>query len=141
MTDYEYIIKQVKKSHFSGWDDKELRKCVDILPNLTRQELTSLYLSKWLTNEKAIKEAVFQQLFKERIEEREQKIKAMNVDELIENLQDENGYGKFIVLEMKERYDSLDDNDKIKVIDALSATTKGNQRWAEAKRKQMNADI
>ena len=140
MTDYEYIIKQVKKSHFSGWDDKELRKCVDMLPNLTRQELTSLYLSKWLTNEKALKEAVFQQMFKERIEEREQKIKAMNVDELIDNLQDENGYGKFIVLEIKERYDSLDDNDKRKVIDALSATTKGNQRWAEAKRKQMNTD-
>ena len=140
MKEYEYIIKQVKKSHFSGWDDKDLRKCVDMLPNLTRQELTSLYLSKWLTNEKALKEAVFQQLFKERIEEREQKIKAMNVDELIENLQDENGYGKFIVLEMKERYDALDDEEKIKVIDALSATTKGNQRWAEAKRKQMNAD-
>ena len=64
----------------------------------------------------------------------------MNVDELIDNLQDENGYGKFIVLEIKERYDSLDDNDKRKVIDALSATTKGNQRWAEAKRKQMNTD-
>jgi hypothetical protein len=140
MTDYEYIIKQVKKSHFSGWDDKELRKCVDMLPNLTRQELTSLYFSKWLIYEKALKEAVFQQLFKERIEEREQKIKAMNVDELIDNLQDENGYGKFIVLEIKERYDSLDDNDKRKVIDALSATTKGNQRWAEAKRKQMNTD-
>lgn len=140
MTDYEYIIKQVKKSHFLGWDDKELRKCVDMLPALSRQELTSLYLSKWLTNEKALKEAVFQQMFKERIEEREQKIKAMNVDELIDNLQDENGYGKFIVLEIKERYDSLDDNDKRKVIDALSATTKGNQRWAEAKRKQMNTD-
>lgn len=140
MTDYEYIINQAKKAHFSGWDDKELRKCVDMLPNLTRQELTSLYFSKWLIYEKALKEAVFQQLFKERIEEREQKIKAMNVDELIENLHDENGYGKFIVLEIKERYDSLDDNDKRKVIDALSATTKGNQRWAEGKRKQMNAD-
>ena len=80
MTDYEYIIKQAKKAHFSGWDDKELRKCVDMLPALSRQELTSLYFSKWLTYEKSLKEAVFQQLFKERIEEREQKIKAMNAD-------------------------------------------------------------
>ena len=140
MTDYEYIIKQAKLFHYKGWEAGELRKCVDMLPSLSRQELLSLYLSNWLTYEKTLKEAVFQQLFKERIEEREQKIKAMNVDELIENLQDENGYGKFIVLEMKERYDSLDDEEKIKILDALSATTKGNQRWAEAKRKQMNTD-
>ena len=60
--------------------------------------------------------------------------------ELIENLHDENGYGKFIVLEMKDRFDSLDENDKMKVIDTLSATTKANQRWAEGKRKQMKSD-
>ena len=43
MTDYEYIINQVKKFHFSKWDDGELRKCVNILSNLSRQELVSLY--------------------------------------------------------------------------------------------------
>jgi len=64
----------------------------------------------------------------------------MSVDELIENLKDENGYGKFIVLEMKERFDALDDEDKIKIIDTLSATTKANQRWAEGKRKKINSD-
>ena len=60
--------------------------------------------------------------------------------ELIENLKDENGYGKFIVLEMKERYDSLDDVDKVKILDTLSGTTKANQRWAEGKRKKMNSE-
>ena len=25
MTDYEYIINQMKKSHFSGWNDEESR--------------------------------------------------------------------------------------------------------------------
>ena len=64
----------------------------------------------------------------------------MNVDELIENLHDENGYGKFIVLEMKERFDSLDDTDKMKIIDNLSATTKANQRWAEGKKKKLNKE-
>lgn len=58
---------------------------------------------------KTLKEAIFNLLFKERIEERDRKIKAMNVDELIGNLRDENGYGKFIVLEMKDRFESLDD--------------------------------
>ena len=140
MTDYEYIIIQVKKFHFSKWDDGELRKCVDKLSKLSRQELVMLYQSKWLGNETTFKDAIFNLLFKERIEERGRKIKAMNVDELIENLHDENGYGKFIVLEMKERYNSLDDEDKVKIINTLAETTKSNQKWAESKRKQLDAD-
>ena len=140
MTDFEYIYQQVKKAHYSGWGDEELRKCVDMLPMLSRDEQLALYRSKWIEHEKTLKEAIFNQLFKERIEERDRKIKAMTVDELIENLHDENGYGKFIVLEMKERFDSLDDKDKMKIIDTLSATTKANQKWAEGKKKKMNSD-
>lgn len=140
MTDYEYIYQQVKKAHYSGWSDDELRKCVDMLPMLSREEQLELYRSKWIEHEKALKEAIFNQLFRERIGERDRKIKAMSVDELIENLHDENGYGKFIVLEMKDRFDSLDDSDKMKIIDTLSATTKANQRWAEGKKKKMNSD-
>ena len=140
MSDFEYIYQQTKKFHFSGWNDEELRKCVDMLPELSRQELFSLYRNKWIEQEKPLKEAIFNQLFKERIGERDRKIKAMTVDELIENLHDENGYGKFIVLEMKERFDSLDDEDKMKIIDTLSATTKANQRWAEGKKKKMNTE-
>ena len=96
--------------------------------------------SEVVKNGKVLKEAIFQQLFKERIEERDRKIKAMSVEELIENLHDENGYGKFIVLEMKERYDSLGDEDKVKILDTLSESTKANQKWAESKRKQMKGD-
>lgn len=140
MTDYEYIIQQVKKFHFSEWSDEELRRCVDMLPTLSRQELISLYRSKWLTTDKVIKDAIFQLLFKERIGERDRKIKAMTVDELLENFNDKNGYGKFIVLEMKNRFDSLDDKDKVKILGTLSATTKANQRWAEGKRKKMNSE-
>ena len=137
MTDFEYIFQQVKKFHFSGWNDAELRKCVDMLPTLSREEQLALYRSKWIEHEKALKEAIFNQLFKERIEERDRRIKAMSVDELIENLHNENGYGKFIVLEMKDRFDSLEDKDKVKIIDTLSVTTKANQRWAEGKKKKM----
>ena len=140
MTDYEYIVQQVKKYHYSGWNDEELRKCVDMLPGLTREQQVSLYRSKWIEHEKALKDAIFNLLFKERIGGRDRKIKAMSVDELIANLMDENGYGKFIVFEMKERFDALDDEDKMKIIDCLSATTKANQRWAEGKRKKINSD-
>ena len=141
MTEYEYIYQQVKKAHYSGWNDEELRKCVDMLPMLSRDELLALYRCKWMGNEKTLKESIFNLLFKERIGERDRKIKAMSVDELIENLHDENGYGKFIVLEMKDRFDSLEDKDKIKILDTLSATTKANQRWAEGKRKQMKTNL
>jgi hypothetical protein len=41
---------------------------------------------------------------------------------------------------MKERFDSLEDCDKIKIIDTLAATTKANLKWAEGKKKQMNSD-
>ena len=140
MTDYEYIIQQVKKFHYSGWNDEELRKCVDMLPGLTREQQVSLFRNKWVEHEKTLKEAIFNLLFKDRIEERDRKVKAMNVDELIENLHDENGYGKFIVLEMKDRYDSLEDEDKVKILDTLSESTKANQKWAEGKRKQMKSD-
>ena len=140
MSDFEYIIQQVKKFHYSGWNDEELRKCVDMLPGLTREQQVSLFRSKWIEHEKTLKEAIFNLLFKDRIEERDRKIKAMNVDELIVNLHDENGYGNFIVLEMKERYDSLEDEDKVKILDTLLETTKANQKWAEGKRKQMKSE-
>lgn len=140
MTDYEYILKQAKLFHYKGWEDGELRKCVDMLPNLSRQELVMLYQSKWLDSKSTFRDAIFNLLFKERIEERDRRIKAMNVDELIKNLHDENGYGKFIVLVMKERYDTLKDEDKEKILDTLSETTKANQKWAESKRKKLDAD-
>ena len=140
MTDFEYIYQQMKKAHYKGWSDEELRKCVDMLPTLSRDEQLALYRSKWIEHEKALKEAIFNQLFKERIGERDRKIKAMTVDELIENLHDENGYGKFIVLEMKERYDSLDHDDKLKILDTLAGTTKANQNWTEGKRKKLNKE-
>jgi len=76
-------------------------------------------------------------LLKGRIKEREKQIKAMSVDELIENLHDENGFGKYTILEMKQRFDSLEDADKWKIIDELSSSTKANQQWAEGKRKKM----
>ena len=140
MNDFEYIYQQVKNAHYSKWNDEELRRCIDLLPQLTREQQLALYRSKWIEHEKTLKEAIFNLLFKERIEERDKKIKAMSVDKLIEKLHDENGYGKFIVLEMKDRFDSLDDEDKMKIIDTLSATTKANQRWAEGKKKKMNKE-
>ena len=34
----------------------------------------------------------------------------------------------------------LEDGDKVKILDALSKTTKGNLKWAESKRKQLKTE-
>ena len=43
MIDFDYILQQAKKAYYSGWNDVELRKCVDMLPSISRQELVMLY--------------------------------------------------------------------------------------------------
>lgn len=56
MNDFEYIYQQVKKAHYSKWNDEELRKCVDMLIGLTHEQLFSLYTSKWLKGDKVMRE-------------------------------------------------------------------------------------
>ena len=34
----------------------------------------------------------------------------------------------------------MDDSDKMKIIDTLSASSKANQKWAEGKMKKMNTE-
>ena len=50
MTNYEYILQQARKAHYSGWDDAELRKCVEMLEGLSREQLFALYSSRWIVN-------------------------------------------------------------------------------------------
>lgn len=76
MTDYEYILTQVKKYHFTKWDDEELRKCVDMLAGLPREQLVALYRNKWL-NSKSLKESIFNIMFKDQIGKREERIKKL----------------------------------------------------------------
>ena len=65
MTDFEYILQQARLFHYKGWEDSELRKCVDMLPSLTRQELVALYRSKWISDGRIIKQTIFNILFKD----------------------------------------------------------------------------
>ena len=83
MTDYDYILQQAKKAHYSGWNDAELRKCVDMLTGLTHEQLFALYTSKWLKDEKTLKNEVFRNMFLDKIGKREERIKNMSTEELI----------------------------------------------------------
>ena len=88
MTDYDYIIQQMKSFHYNRWNDVELRKCVDMLEHLTRQELTALYYSKWVKEDRVFRESVFNTLFKDKVGKREERIKNLSTDELIAEFHD-----------------------------------------------------
>ena len=135
MTDFEYILKQIKFFHYKGWEDGELRKCVDMLPNLSRQELVSLYRSKWTLNDKIIRETIFNLRFKDQIGKRETRIKEMDIDQLIEEFKDKSsGNVALIRKEMRDRYKA--DKDKQKIARVFECGTKSDQQWIKARKRE-----
>ena len=56
MEELNYIIKQAKRFHYTNWDDSELKKCIDMLQDLNRSELVSLFTSRWISHTKTLKE-------------------------------------------------------------------------------------
>ena len=132
MTDYEYILQQARKFHYSKWSDEELRKCVDMLVGLSRQELTALYTSKWIKDEKVLKEEIFKQMFYDKIGKREERIKNLSTDELIEEFEDKkSGNVSLIRTEMKYRYKENVGDDRMKVTIAFKNSSRGDQMWIE----------
>ena len=140
MTDYEYILQQARKFHYSKWDDEELRKCVDMLQNLSRQELTSLTLSRWTKEAKILRENIFNILYKDQIGKREERIKGLDIDVLIEEFQDKkSGNVALVRKEMRDRYKA--GKDKQLIADAFSHATKSDQQWVKSQiRKEQYGD-
>ena len=134
MTDYEYILQQAKKAHYSGWDDAELRKCVDMLTGLTHEQLFALYTSKWLKDDKQLKDEVFRKLFAEQLGKREERIRNLSTEELIEEFRDKgSGNVSLIRSEMQERYKA--GKDKADIAIAFMASNKSDQKWIKAQMK------
>ena len=135
MTDYEYILQQARKFHYSEWTDEELRKCVDMLPNLSRQELTALTLNKWTKEAAVLRESIFNILFKDQIGKREEKIRNMETKELITEFQDKkNGNVSLCREELKQRYLAKRDRDEI--ADAFRISNKSDQQWVKSQEKK-----
>ena len=140
MTDYEYILKQARKFHYSKWTDEELRKCVDMLPNLSREELMSLYRSRWLKEDKTFREALFNTLFKDQIGKRETRIKELDTAALIEEFQDKkSGNVALIRNELRERYKAKKDRPLIAA--AFEKSTKSDQQWVKNRIKEENEGV
>lgn len=140
MTDYEYILNQAKKSYYAKWDDEELRKCVDMLEHLSRQELVSLYTSRWVSNGTVLKQQIFNVLFKEQIGKREERVKNLDTKELIAEFQDKKG-GCIALCreELKARYEA--GRDVKEITEAFNASTKKDQQWIiKQEKKTKNGD-
>lgn len=134
MTDYEYIIKQLKKCHFTGWDDKVMRECIDKLPNLSRQELTSLSLSKWAKDYATFRESIFNILFADKIGLREQRIRELDTPALVEEFKDKkSGNVSLIRSEMQNRYKEGRDCEII--AEAFNASNVKDQQWVKTQEK------
>ena len=134
MTDYEYILKQARKFHYSKWDDAELRKCVDMLPNLSREELTALTMNKWTREAKILRESIFNILFKEQIGKREERIKNLETDALIAEFQDrKSGNVSLCRVELRERY--LAGRDIQEIAEAFNSSGEKDQTWLKKEEK------
>ena len=128
MTDYEYILKQARKFHYSKWDDAELRKCVDMLPNLSREELKSLTMSRWTREAKILRESIFNILFKDQIGKREERIRNLETNALIAEFQDrKSGNVSLCRLELRERYQAGRDMEEI--AEAFNKSGDRDQSW------------
>ena len=135
MTDYEYIFRQAKKFYYTKWDDEELRKCVDMLPTLERDELLRLFNCKWI--KRVMKEAVFNILYTDRLGEREERFKNMSTNELISEFNDRgSGNISLIRQELRHRYKEVFGDDRIKITAAFRNGTKGDQQWIEVQMRR-----
>ena len=137
-SDFEFILAQCKKYHFTVWDEKALDECREILPSLTREELMRLYRSQWVDG--TLRKEVFQVLFADKIGKREERVKNMPTDELIEEFKDKkSGNLALIRKELRERYKADENGDRLKIFDIFSVSTKADQQWVVSqKRKELS---
>ena len=113
MTDFEYILQQVKLFHYKGWEEGELQKCLGMLPTLSREDLVKLYRSKWINEKSKFRQSIFDILFKETVGKREERIKNLEIDALIEEFKDKkSGNVALIRKELRERYKANKDRMK-----------------------------
>ena len=131
MTDYEYIMAQSRKFHFTQWDENVLRECQSIMPNLTREELVKVYRSRLLDERHPLKKTAFNVLFADKVGKREERIKALDIDALIEEFKDKkSGNVALIRKELRERYKV--GKDKQKIAGIFNVSTKSDQQWVKS---------
>ena len=128
MTEYEFIMSQCRKYHFTTWDVDVLEKCKALLKNLTREDLVRVYRSRLLDDRDPLKKGAFNVLFADKVGKREKRIKEMPTDRLIVEFRDKtSGNVSLARKELRERYKAGRDRELI--MSAFNMATKHDQQW------------
>jgi len=128
MTEYEYIMAQCRKYHFTQWNEKVLRECQSIMLNLTRDELVSVYRSRLLSDKHPLKQTAFKLLFADKVGKREERIKTEDTDALIQEFMDKKGGNVALARkELRERYKA--GKDKQRIASVFNVSTKSDKQW------------
>ena len=137
MTDYELIMAQCRKYHFTKWDEKDLEECQSLLPNLTREQLVSVYRSRLLTGKHPLKETAFKVLFADKVGKREERIRKLDTQALIEEFKDKkSGNVALIRKEMRERYKQGNGGDRWMIAEDFNKATKSDQQWVRSQERK-----
>jgi len=137
MEEMNYILKQAKRFHYTKWDDSELKKCIDMLPDLNRPELVSIYTSRWIAGNMTLKEEIFKLLFSDKIGKLKDKIKEMDTDKLIEEFLDKkSGIVSLARQELRCRYIENDREDKAKIALAFAQSSVKDNKWLESQMRK-----
>ena len=128
MTEYEFIMSQCRKYHFTTWDVDVLEKCKALLKKLTREDLVRVYRSRLLDDRDPLKKGAFNVLFADKVGKREKRIKEMPTDRLIVEFRDKtSGNVSLARKELRER--SKAGKDRELIMSAFNMATKHDQQW------------
>ena len=122
MTDYEYILGKCRKYHFTKWNEDDLKRCQELLPNLTREEMVNIYRSRFLSEKDPLKQTAFKVLFADKVGKREERIKNMDTEALVREFKDKNSGNRALIRkELRDRYKT--GRDKQMIIMAFQQST------------------
>ena len=114
-----------------------------MLPNLSREELKSLTMNKWTREAKILRESIFNNLFKDQIGKREERIKNLDTEALIEEFKDKkngnvalvrNGNVALVRKEMQNRF--MENKDCDKIAEAFNASVEKDKQWVKSHEKK-----
>ena len=110
-----------------------------MLPNLSREELKSLTMNKWTREAKILRESIFNNLFKDQIGKREERIKNLDTEALIEEFKDKkNGNVALVRKEMQNRF--MENKDCDKIAEAFNASVEKDKQWVKSREKKIKEE-
>ena len=137
MDNYAFIINESRKAHYGKWEEQAVDACVSRLPMLKREELVRLLSSRWLEKKDEVRKEVVKVLFKEQLENHQQKIATSSIDELGDMLTEQGGTNvKWARLELKRRYQEARQDEQLRIISFfVNGTTKQDVKWGKVREK------